>query len=343
MVIAIIAILVSLLLPAVQQAREAARKSQCQNNLKQLGLAMHNYHSQHKVFPAGGAGRGTGYSTFVSLLPFLDEGALWERLTNPLTVGGVTYEPFEVQEWDNDYPIWDTQLNVLLCPSDGAPDPRPTDHGQTNYAINWGDNTNGVSDGNVNHTRGMFVSGKYLGLKDARDGTVSTMLFAEIGRNNGGREFQGGYIVATGMTLTDGNVQDPSVCLGVATDANTPGRYAASIPGSLHSTNRGGVWQRNRGEATGFNAVLPPNGPSCSSDDDGTETWRIQSDSIVSAGSYHGGGIQAVMADGSVQFINETINVGNSAAPAPVAGPSPYGVWGALASRSAGDATDGAF
>ena len=132
-------------------------------------------------------------------------------------------------------------------------------------------------------------------------------------------------------------MQDPSVCLAAATDPATPGRYAA---GTNYSGNRGDRWQRNRGEATGFNAVLPPNGPSCG---EGPETWKISRDSIVSAGSYHGGGIQAVMVDGSVQFINETIDAGDDAEPAPVAGPSPYGVWGALATRSAGDSTDGAF
>ena len=104
-VIAIIAILVSLLLPAVQQAREAARKSQCQNNLKQLGLAMHNYHSQHGVFAGCGVGADNNLSAFPALLPYLDEGALWETVSNPRTIGSNNYNAFH-NAWTNHYPPW---------------------------------------------------------------------------------------------------------------------------------------------------------------------------------------------------------------------------------------------
>ncbi|MFH5806800.1 type II secretion system protein, partial [Alienimonas sp. DA493] len=102
-VIAIIAILVSLLLPAVQQAREAARRSQCQNNLKQLGLALHNYHSTYKVFPAASAGTQTvdpdrsgiygednrsRISGFIPLLPYLDQTAMWNQISGPFDRDG---------------------------------------------------------------------------------------------------------------------------------------------------------------------------------------------------------------------------------------------------------------
>ncbi len=336
-VIAIIAILVSLLLPAVQQAREAARKSQCQNNLKQLGLAMHNYHAQHKVFPAGGTGHDRECSAFPSLLPFLDEGALWQRVSTQQVIGGTTYKAFPAP-WEGDYTPWDAQLNVLLCPSDGAPESSPNDYGQTNYAMNWGDNTSGVRSSTLHKPRGMFIRGTNLGLKDARDGTVNTMLFAEIGRNNGDRAFQGGYLKDTAMGAFDGDTgghADPSLCITAATAPATPGRYPAAS--SVYQSNRGDEWQRNSGHLSGFNAVLPPNGPSCSSGGDAS------ANAVISAGSYHGGGVQVVMADGSVQFVNETINAGSASNDTTVVGESPYGVWGALATRSGGDSTEGAF
>ncbi|QDT14490.1 DUF1559 domain-containing protein [Alienimonas californiensis] len=351
-VIAIIAILVSLLLPAVQQAREAARRSQCQNNLKQLGLAMHNYHSQYKMFPSGGTMLVEDGSAFLSLLPFLDEGALWQKLSNPIDTNGdgnivwpgPDFVPFHKAN-DGNHPVWMAQLPVLLCPTDGAPTPNgATDRGKTNYAHNWGDNGSSPRDTNINNCRGMFVRGENLGIKDARDGTVNTLLFAEIGRNNGDRAFQGGYLMGVTMgTFSDNNggYPEPGLCLQAAADPNTPGRYSTNLPSSVsHNTNRGDRWNENMLPYSAFTTILPPNGPSC----DDTDAY---SNGVYSAGSYHGGGIQGVMVDGSVQFISETIDVsrpaGVAATALPNAGPSPYGVWGALGTRSAGDSTEGGF
>src|SRR5579863_1826177 len=125
-VIAIIAILVSLLLPAVQQAREAARRTQCKNNLKQIGLALHNYHDALLVFPPGyvdkngdpnstpdnDLGPGWGWASFI--LPYLDQGNLYSQINFNLGVGlGANAQPSLVT------------LPVMQCPSDTLPQPFP--------------------------------------------------------------------------------------------------------------------------------------------------------------------------------------------------------------------------
>lgn len=114
-VIAIIAILIALLLPAVQQAREAARRSSCKNNLKQLGLAIHNYHDSHLCFPMStknvGYARSNGASWILMSLPYMDQGPLYSKFN--FNVG--------VAEDNNNYQLVQTPIPSLLCPSDPTP------------------------------------------------------------------------------------------------------------------------------------------------------------------------------------------------------------------------------
>jgi len=330
-VIAIIAILVALLLPAVQQAREAARKSQCQNNLKQLGLAAHNYHSQHKRFPSSGGGNNNDLSGFVGLLPFLDQGAMYTQISKPVG-GGVAFPAVGSA-------IYGVEIDSMLCPSDGAP--VPGNAGPTNYAFNWGDNTSGQPNNGNGIFRGMVANGRYLGIRDARDGTVNTMLFAEIGRDGGGNNFQGGTMSGVDMTYTAATgVADPEACVAAATAAPsggvaTPGKYPSAFTG-----NRGSQFESELVRQTGFYAILAPNGPSCINADD--------TDGVFSAGSYHSGGVTICMTDGSVHFINDSISTATPAGVTTgranvVAGLSPYGVWGALSTRDGGEVVDAAF
>ncbi len=332
-VIAIIAILVSLLLPAVQQAREAARKAQCQNNLKQLGLAAHNYHSQWKTFPSGGSpANNHNYSPFLMLLPFLDQTALWDTVSvrSDKNDDGDTTDTvdraFGINHYDADTLPYRVSIPTLLCPSDGARNP-DDEIADTNYAMNLGDN--GAAADNQDHRavhRGMFMKHAWFGVRDARDGTVNTLLFAEIGRDNGDRAYQGNTLTdvgsdALGTFANNSGYTDPLACVGEAQNAGNPGFYPA---GPLRP--RGQRYTDGGADVTGFNTILPPNGPSCSHD---ASAWDS---GVISAGSYHSGIVQVVMVDGSVKSISETINATtNPALPTGTAnvtsGRSPYGTW----------------
>ncbi|MFH5802862.1 DUF1559 domain-containing protein [Alienimonas sp. DA493] len=361
-VIAIIAILVSLLLPAVQQAREAARRSQCQNNLKQIGLALHNYHSAYNVFPLCGTGESDRsvchgmMSPLVGLLPYLDQTALWGQVSKPLTIttgsgatattasflafgnpnaNGASYTNYS--ETANTYPPWRTQITSLLCPSDPAAAPIGNEIGETNYGYCMGDSTR-TNTNNMSVARGMWVSARALGLRDARDGTVNTIIYGEIGRPAPGREWQGGYVNSTTRNV----FVDPAACLTAATDANNPGFYPNPTvsPFTNFQPRRGDAWNSAEGQFGGFNAVLAPNGPSCGHDDTSRSANPSAEGYILSAGSYHTGIVQVVMADGSVKSISETINAataGVTATAPPTSGKSPYGIWGALATRAGGE------
>ncbi|QDT14650.1 DUF1559 domain-containing protein [Alienimonas californiensis] len=348
-VIAIIAILVSLLLPAVQQAREAARRAQCQNNLKQLGLALHNYHSTYKTFPAArynatsytGGSNQRRHSGLIPLAPFLDQTALWNQISKPMDTnadGNVDFPAMGPRDtWDDggsNYPPYKTQINSLLCPSD---DEEPVNRGDTNYCFSYGDNGEGNGDeGNRASHRGAFAFGEWNGLRSLRDGTTSTILMSELGRSN----------VRTALRLLTHAVQpasdpaaifaDPVVsCLNAVEDPNQPGFYGSGF-GSIRP--RGCSWVDGVPEVTGFNTILPPNSASC------MESGNHENGSVVSAGSYHTGGVQVVMGDGSVAFISETINsvtAGRASAANVVKARSPYGVWGALGSRDGGETPEG--
>ena len=343
-VIAIIAILVSLLLPAVQQAREAARKAQCQNNLKQIGLAMHNYHSTYKTFPSASGGTqnslGWGHHNAnrlawtVPLLPYLDQTALWASISNPSPRGGSNpnFPSMGPQPWFGNYDFWKVQVPALLCPSDGA---QPSgNQAETNYVVCYGDNGNG--NGNEQHNgshpdnRGIFGRRIWRAVRHVRDGTSNTILLSECGRFDGQNTFQSRIARQASGSMKDCHDDPIANCLDVVSDPANPGFYNSGVTDWV---NRGDRWNDGAATYTGFNTVLPPNGPSCMENDDDSQ------DSVVSAGSYHSGGVQAALADGSVRFISETIDTGDlrNGAGEQNGGKSRLGTWGALGTRAAGD------
>ncbi len=143
-VIAIIAILIALLLPAVQQAREAARRSTCKNQLKQLGLAIHNYHDTYKMVPFGSSingGPGPRHSGYMGMLPYIDQAPLYQLIatggTRVANNGSTNYPPFGASPWDGNYAPNLITLPVLQCPSDQ--DPPGVTMGKTNYMFSRGD------------------------------------------------------------------------------------------------------------------------------------------------------------------------------------------------------------
>jgi prepilin-type N-terminal cleavage/methylation domain-containing protein/prepilin-type processing-associated H-X9-DG protein len=173
-VIAIIAILIGLLLPAVQKVREAAARTKCQNNLKQIALGLHNYHSAYQKFPPGWKGNpgpSWGWSTY--LLPYVEQQNLY-NLLSPDTVTMTTV-------FQNNVPALQTQLSVFRCPSDDGPDPNNNRKftvvvpgqsiaiGTSNYPGNGG------NDGDT----GLFQQDTQIKIGDVTDGTSNTIAVGE--------------------------------------------------------------------------------------------------------------------------------------------------------------------
>ncbi len=173
-VIAIIAILIALLLPAVQQAREAARRSTCKNNLKQIGLALHNYHETHRVFPPGMI-NDHGWLSTTFILPFMDQGPLYNKLSpnGPMNLSNATVLA-DVR----------TILPAYLCPSSADPNPSQNSNlpvngiaiGLSNYL---GFNGNGDYRCNTSKPNGIFYMDSATRIRDVTDGLSNTFAFTE--------------------------------------------------------------------------------------------------------------------------------------------------------------------
>ncbi len=348
-VIAIIAILIALLLPAVQQAREAARRTQCRNNLKQLGIALYNYHDTFNLFPmasgnAGGPG-GRRHSSFVGLLPYIDQAPLFNLIGGGGTaasVNGTTnYFSDSFVPWDNNHRANVAKLPALLCPSDGDSSVSGGT-GRTNYVTNRGDtiwdhcpqwNGNGGRG-----LRGMFVGGQGVSgtraVRDVTDGLSNTLAMSEIikTKSDGATLLREG---AATMTYDQGTLRaNPSIAL-------TQVGAGGVVSGTNGTGNRRGTrWTDAAPLFTGFTTILGPNkvtAPSNGGDD---------RDGIFEPSSLHTGGVHTLMGDGAVRFISDNINAGNATLTNPPgggsgapSGPSVYGVWGALGSISGGEST----
>lgn len=193
-VIAIIAILVALLLPAVQQAREAARRTQCRNNLKQLGLALHNYHDVHNTLPPGWIGidngqpyvdGGNAFGWGTTILPMLDQSSLYDRFNTQVGI----LDPANV-------PLLTTPQPAFLCPSDVFQDSWQlyrdgtttvlAELASANYVANWGsgsildiDGCEGLPRGQTCRDTGPFSHNSRIRFRDFKDGLSNTYLLGE--------------------------------------------------------------------------------------------------------------------------------------------------------------------
>ncbi len=328
-VIAIIGVLIALLLPAVQKVREAAHRMSCANNLKQLGLALHHYHTTYGIFPPGRGGPASTQSrlsAFVWLTEYYEQDNLFRLIFTPATYGS-TYYPSPPVPWDQDFDPWGFryQIPMLHCPSDNPQyDHRGGRTGaiaSTNYAVCWGDFVTGTGLNGAFSHRGIFGLDSRVGIQDITDGTSNTLAMSERAFYQNDRS-----IVGNAARQVPGIDRDPALCL--ATGDPRTGEY---LPDVVLNPYHGGVrWNDGSAEFTGFTTVLPPNSPSCYEDGSNTP-------GIFSASSRHVGGVNVLLADGAVRFISQTINAGNAAVPEQMSGPSPYGVWGALGTMNGGE------
>jgi prepilin-type N-terminal cleavage/methylation domain-containing protein len=342
-VIAIIGILVALLLPAIQAAREAARRTQCNNNLKQIGIALHNYHDTFKsfVYMKGGT-NGYGNSSrldgnynrrsgIISLFPFLEQQAHYDRIeagdpsTSPIPVPPGGAAPWS--GWNG----YDQSIAGLRCPSDPASS-RPK--GDCNYAFCRGDYI-GVDSGTGRDSvdgNGLFASQQTYTFSDVTDGTSTTIAFSERARAAFGIGGQDSPTIQEGCLTSVGSITtNPGSCLAAAAAISSGARYTtwSAVKGKFSSTYCDG-----QPENVGFNTVLSPNSPSCTNNGNGNSDADV---SLLSASSFHPGGVLCLLADGSVNFVSDSIDTGNLGVATVRGAASPYGVWGALGTRGGGD------
>jgi prepilin-type N-terminal cleavage/methylation domain-containing protein len=281
-VIAIIAVLIALLLPAVQQAREAARRTQCKNNLKQIGLALHNYHDTHLVFPPGSLDQRDSptsnmLSFLVFILPFLEQDSLYQQFN--FSLGR-----------DGNNALARFRIPAYLCPSspvelrarNGAQDPDFSVSGNGYVSHYHGilgpKGTNpftgqeygrvGPANPDTGHggraTQGMMQANGRLGIRDATDGTSNTFIVGEISWN--------GALTHYRIWLEG--------CIGGTAPGNTT--WCSNLANIRYPINL-------------ISRELSPDG-------------NLSND--VSFGSQHTGGTHFLMTDGSVHFVSENIDMG---------------------------------
>jgi len=321
-VIAIVGVLVSLLLPAVQAAREAARRMSCGNNLKQLGLALHNYESAFKRFPSSAITRGGSsaqpWSGQSFLLPYVEGDTLFRRIDFSLG-----YHHPDNRSQFPPYGVAATRVPVLLCPSEVNDRPRLNattnvpEHYPLNYAMSVGEylvwNPNTRQDGG-----GAFAPNSRFASAHFVDGLSNTLGFAEV------KAFTPRFHDA-------------------ATLPSTP----PALPQSASVSHVGGVWSATSGHTewvcgraihTGFTTTFTPQTPFLYQHSDGktydidvcgiregTDQTSITS-AIITSRSYHTGLVHGLLMDGSIRPVNSNIQLN---------------IWRALGTRAGGEVLSG--
>jgi prepilin-type N-terminal cleavage/methylation domain-containing protein/prepilin-type processing-associated H-X9-DG protein len=319
-VIAIIAVLIALLLPAVQAAREAARRAQCVNNLKQIGLAMHNYHDIQGSFPMGSgnclytlpngyAGK-QGLSAHTAMLPQMEQTAVYNAINFSFGTDETTGDYCH----DVNVTAINAQIATFVCPSDiVSGDFFPSSN---NYFASVGTTTNLIDTSTVTYptpppmsllpTTGMFGFQRVIKIAEIVDGTSNTVAFAEstVGNPN--------------AALGNKNIGIVSIAIPAAAQVYDAEQSAAAVISALAlcdkswqsksgtvDNQRGKTWFHGSMAFALINTVATPNSALwtyCSSTTSGSAATFSEAD------SYHSGGINVLLGDGSVRFVKNTVN-----------------------------------
>ena len=311
------------MLPRSNGHHTASLRSQCKNNLKQWGLALHNYHDTFNCFPpyAGGtAENGERLSGRAMLLPFLEQAPLWDQIAMAPGQGGdplrLTLAVASIGE-----------IEVFTCPSPRIPsqvDGQP----HASYVFNVGDQID-FGDGveefpKRENTRGPFAWRQCSKIRDFLDGMSNTILMAErdLGNPADPRDIIG--------QVAEVAATSPADCLATM----SAGRYLTTT--ATHRILMGERWASGHPFYSVFTTAIGPNGPSCAAS---APPGGRSVGGWFTASSRHTGGVHVLMGDGTVRFVNENIDVGNlkETQSDKITGHSSFGIWGALGTMAGGE------
>ena len=276
-VIAIIAILIGLLLPAVQKVREAAARLNCQNNFKQIGLGLHNYHSANQKLPPGS--NQVGFTVVTLLLPYMEQ----DNLYNQINFNASPDDPLNAGPYG-------TSLKILNCPSEAFTS-LPQGFGGNNYFANYGTNINFF--GNSSVANGVFaLRDTGITLLSITDGTSNTAAFCELKRGdfNNATYSPADWINVSSYGLPTTADQAYSICQTVNVQDL-----------SLQCFSSGGEWLSDDSTGTAYTHVAPPNTTNC--------VWLANLTFAVTASSYHTNGVNLLLCDGSVRYVSNSISL----------------------------------
>jgi len=330
-VIAIIGILVGLLLPAVQAAREAARRMQCQNHLRQLGLAAHNHESALRVLPPAFRGKSIGgappyfdlWGTLANLTPYLEQTAVYNSIDLNLTMYQLT-SPFGIQAPD----AVRTRVPIFLCPSDtGESVCRDSyaivgEFAPTNYSFCLGSGTSRGRTGWLGSpydADGVFYAQSKVKITDIKDGTSNTVGASE-------------RILGSGeeRTVLGSRAELKPQTMYVNPGAETNDANCGSSLRINFSQRRMYTWVAGEPRCTSYNHYYLPNdpiNPDCVANFTGSDPLtRSTGHGLSTARSRHTGGVNAWYCDGSVRFISNSIQLQ---------------IWRAIATRTGGEVANG--
>ena len=308
-VIAIIAVLIALLLPAVQAAREAARRMQCCNNLKQMGLGLHNYESVAGTFPPSDVLQGNlgtnkvlwrnGFSVHTRVLPLMEQGAMFNALN-------FINDHRSVQNST----VVGSSVDFFTCPSDPnmgglTPFPSGTNARVTSYGVNGGDwfAWNGF---NAPNPRGVFGPNLSRRLAEFTDGTSSTVVASDVKALQPFCNLGGPFA----------NITDPyNPPLPTASPYTVAPEYNSGPCSVVPAATGHTAWVDGNTQETGFTTAWPPNFKTTNQTngiDIDIQTKLITQGgptfAAITARSYHSGGVNVLFADGGVRFIKSSVN-----------------------------------